>query len=403
MKQFNIWGKIVPLFIIVGLTLAVGCSTSTDSDPDPEPPTREPEPVERVGDKELTVSVIDRGDDTGLTGFNIEITGPVSASAENVSSSEFVLEDLESGEYTIAVTRDGYVEASITETFEVPEEESADFFAGATISLRELTPPVKVDNSEATTVKTGKPDAEDATEEEEVTLAIPANTFPAEVVNEDGSVDISVTRARPAEATRGESGGQLSESLILSPAAQLNDTVSITIPIRDVEGLEGVEYVLQPGNIPLTPDNNGNLIAKIAPGSISLADQIAEVIAFGKFDIEASNVELELELGFSSFRNLGNGQCEAAVNEAYEVDGVSNIPESITQYTPLRRSGVPGFSRQVNVDAVEEHILRVRARHVILSHTIFVGGEQRGSVNIPLNIVVTDVAQIACHNSGGNN
>ena len=290
------------LSVLIIALLAYSCSTSSDEpnpDPEPEPPPREEEPVDRVGDRELTIIVIDRDDESELTGYSIEIEGPVSASEEGVASEEFVLTDIVSGEYTITVTLDGYVAATVTESYELPEEESDDFIAETVISLRQMSAPVQVSNNESTTVRTGKPDVDDeAEEDEEVTLQISADTFPADVVEEDGSVNISVTRARPAQVTRDDTG-QVNESLILTPATVLNNPVEITIPMRNIEGLENVKYVLQPGNIPLTPDGNGNLVATITPDPVKQTTTIlgANFNEFREYKRVSTNTNVEALAG----------------------------------------------------------------------------------------------------------
>jgi hypothetical protein len=383
--------KIVPLLVIIGLTFAMGCST--DSDPEPEPPV-EPAPIEREGTKELTVTVIDRAEESGLSGFDIEITGPVSASAQNVSATEYVLEDLVSGEYTIEVTLDGYVEASLTEEFEVPEDASADYLAETTVSLRVLTPPVKVNNSEPSTVKTGKADTEDATEEDEVTLQIKANTFPAEVVNADGTVDISVTRARPSQSTAGESGGQVSESLILTPAAELNDTVTVTIPARDIEGLEDVEYVLQPGNIPLTRTSAGKLTAKIASHVVYNAN----LDIFRRLSRVATNVEVVKTSGTSSPVTFSSA-CGEPLNRTYSKSSVI-VPAAISLFSTEAVLKSAAFSKQIQLDAVPDRIVTVRVTNPTKTYTLTANGNQAATVTLNEKIVtVSEPTAVACHGS----
>lgn len=253
--------RTLSLTLLAFIVLISACKTTTD--PDPEPPD-EPRPIEHVGDKELNLIVINRDTEAELTGYDVEIDGPVSVSENNVSTSQFTLSDLVSGEYTITVSMNGFVAEEITEEFEVPEEVSADFITEITISLRATTPPVRINNSQANTIQTGKADEEDAGEDEEVTLEIPADTFPANVLNEDGTVDVSVTRARPTQVRR-TAQGLVRETIALGPLAEINNTINITIPIREIEGLEDLEYVLQPGNIPLTRAENGNLVATISP------------------------------------------------------------------------------------------------------------------------------------------
>lgn len=403
---FN-WTLTVTLMVFIAFMSA--CKTSTD--PEPEPPI-EPEPIERVGTKELTINVIDRGDESDLTGYNIEIEGPVTASESGVSTAQFTLEDVESGEYTITVTRDGYVRSQLTEVLEVPEEVSSDYYAETTISLRESTPPVTVSNNEDTTVQTGEPDEEDADEEEAISIQIPANSFPASAVNQDGTVSISVTRAKPTTAKRSDAG-LVAETIYLTPEADLNNTVTITVPVRELAGLENVQYFLQPGNIPLTADGNGNLVATITPERSASEDfnQVgnshgvgplfltAPVNRFGPFDVTADLTVTETD-GFSEFVELAS-QCGTALNVPYSIAGIS-VPAQIKKFGGDYKRFETNRTVAVTANAIPNRIVTIRARHATRTLTLSDGGTQLASVTVNRAVVnTTDPISRPCHNSGG--
>tara|TARA_R100001143_G_C3361083_1_gene135884 strand:- start:6284 stop:7501 length:1218 start_codon:yes stop_codon:yes gene_type:complete len=396
--------RTLTLFLLAMLTFLAACKTSTD--PDPEPPI-EPEPIERVGTKELTINVINRDDETDLTGFSIEIEGPVTASETNVSTAQFTLSDVVSGEYTITVSRSGFVNSQVTEELEVPEEVSSDYNAETTISMRATTPPVQVTNNEDSTVQTGQPDEEDAEEDEAVTLQIPANTFPANVVKEDGTVDISVTRAKPSEAQQSDEG-LVAESLILTPEAELNNPVTITIPIRDIAGLEDAEYVLQPGNIPISRDGSGNLVATITPDrstsdgfdQTSNFNGLSPIRIFRQYRVTIPNYRVTETDGFTDFRLLSS-QCGQALNVNYDIPGVT-IPILIQVFgNDYRRFRTNRF-QPVTVAAVPNRIVTIQARNATRTLTLTRGNTEVSTVTVNRAVVQTaNPITVACHNSGG--
>lgn len=395
LKSLYFWAFTITLFVSFAVFSA--CQSTTE----PEPPI-EPEPIERVGERTFTFTVIDRKSEEELTGYNIDIAGPVTASETNVSTAQFILADVESGEYTITVSLNGYVNSEITEVLEVPEETSADYAGQTTISLRETTPPVTVDNTVATTVQTGEPDEEDATEEEAVTLEIPANTFPADVVNEDGTVDISVTRAKPADTDQTDDGLS-SESIILTPAATLNNPVTITIPIRDIEGLENLTYALQPGNIPLVPDGSGNLVATITPDHSSNGFSPANINTnatltnFQEYKVISPNTTLTSTDGIAGTTTFVSG-CGEALNEILPVPLIF-LPPSIAKF---RLPIIPPPGLIVTVPAQQDRQITIDASYVTRTFRLEQDGSLIAEATINLGILKTSVPiRSACH--GGSN
>lgn len=413
----KVLGRLATISLLLFVTLIYACQTSTEPEPEPEPEPRIPVPVETVGDKEFTFTIIHRGTEEELTGYDIDIDGPVSASASGVSTAQFTLEDVVSGEYTITVSLDGFVDVTVTEELEVPEVVSVDYFAETTISLREMTPPVKVNNSEASTVKTGKPDAEDAEDDEEVTMQVPANTFPANVVNPDGTVDISVTRTKPSQITQSDDG-LVRESIVLTPATTLNSPVAITVPIRVIPGLEDAEYVLLPGNIPLNQVGSGNLEASIqtgvsTDGPVAYQTFEAEIDRFQEYKVALVSSFVTSTKGFSASRNIGNGQCNAAIDFDYLVQGIASRLSSNTftaedidaanrlmTFIDLTRY-VSDKVVTINIPA-DDGILRASARNETRTYDISLSDESYSlTVNLPF-VQTNEPQRVSCHDGGGS-
>lgn len=292
-----------------------------------------------------------------------------------------------------------------TEELEVPTEQSADFLAETEVSLRELTPPVVIQNNEASTVKTGKPDEEDAEEDEEISIQIPANTFPPSAVKADGSVDISVTRAKPSQATQSDNG-LISESIVLSPVTELNNPVTVTIPVREIAGLEGLEYVLQPGNIPLNLDGNGNLVGTITADSHGEGPLFitAPVSSFRRNSVTTPGLELTSTEGTGASRVLAS-QCGQPLNTTVQIPGVA-VPAAVLNFGDYKN-----FinDRTVTIPVIAAQPNRIITLQSIIKTRTFLISQTDGSGNITdissvtVNLARVDTSQptfIACHNSG---
>lgn len=399
---------IITISLLAFIVLLSACKTSTEPEPEPEPG---PEPIEKVGTKEFIFTIIHRETEAELIGYDIDIDGPVSASASGVSTAEYTLSDIVSGEYTITVSMDGFVNSQITEEIEVPEDESADFIFSSTISLRELSQPVVVNNSVNTSVKTGKPDVPDAEDDEAITLQIPANTFPAAVVKADGTVDISVTRVSPLQATQSD-GGMVLESIIFGPEANLNNNVTITIPIPEFPGVDGLEYVLQPGNIPLTSVGGGNFQATIRPieGVAPTAnsrhiDMVAEFNSFRNYLVELKGLTLSITgTGFTDYQTYSS-QCGRPLGVTVWAPEVT-LPDRM-RFESFRFLYVYEAERiagRIIESSRPNRIVSVEARIATRTYTLSRGNEVLATVTVNLSSMDTKNAiRSPCppHNSGG--
>ncbi len=388
------------LLLIVAMFFA--CTTSTEPDPDPIPDPVPPELPD--GDRAMVIEVTDRNTEP-LTGYNIDISGPTSASESNVSESSFRFEDLESGEYTILVTRDDFLDATLTLVVELPEERTEEYFIQDIASLAKKAPPVVISNSEESQVETESDDPEE-TEDERMVMSIPANTFPADVQDEDGNVQIRVTRAAPSQLTEAAGGGVVSDMIAMEPTGvTLNNPVQISIPINSTPG---VQYVLQPGNIPLTPGSGSLMASNITANQRSVQFFTVDIEQFQNYTIEA-DVQVNRVRGNASV-TLDPSACGTNHTFQYSTpiiiaeDGSNDIPDQARK-TLKTYQRVYGGGKELSVSSSQltndDSNFRFTASVVtnFLEYEVISGDVTETFIR---NTSATMTSRSAeCHNSGG--
>lgn len=395
------------LILMIGLIYA--CSSSTDPDIDPPTPDPDPEPPELpAGERVMLIEIIDQ-DEEPLTGYDIDISGPTSTSASNVSESVFTFDDLADGEYTIVVTLDDYIEGEITVEVELPEKSTSDMTIEHGVTLVQKAPPVVINNDEDNEIETAPSDDPDAEEDEKTVMRIPANSIPQDALDEDGNIQIRVTRSSPKEATTGEEGGTVTDNFTLEPdGLQLNNEIEIEIPINAVPG---VNYVLQPGNIPLaavtskTVQRSGLSADSNHPRTITRLS--AKITNFRRYRVVA-DITVEKQLFLSEPIRVGsdascgeNGQWTYTLPLIVNGD-LNTLPE---QASKILRGLKPfeneskSYNKSVN-NNVPEFKIRLLAQNIGNNFRLIQNGEviEEFTRNIT---AIFDPITVECHNSGG--
>lgn len=397
-KKF-ILNKITALSLILFVGLFFACQTSTS----PEEPGVEP-PEIPDGERAMVIDVTDR-DGVSLTGYNIEITGPTSVTASNVGESSFRFDDLESGDYTVLITRDDYLNARLSIQVELPGDRTEEYFIQDIASLAKKAPPVLIRNDEESSVETDSSD-EGAAEDEKMVMSIPANSFPANVQDADGNVQVRVSRAAPSQFTQGSGGGVVSDEIIMEPAGvTLNQPVKITIPIN---ATPGVQYVLQPGNIPLT-QISGKRAASVSSASQRTVETFEVTITeWTDYTVEA-DVEVNLTRSTASI-NLDPSAC--GVNHTFSFstpiiiaeDGSNDIPVEARKVLKVYQNNYGG-GKELRVPTRQLTNDDSSYRFTATVITSFIEYEVRsGNVNetfIRNHSATMTTRSAECHNSGG--
>ena len=261
--------------------------------------------------RQLTVSV-ESIEKEPLTNFGILIDGPVSASTISVTESSYILDEITSGRYSISITKEGYLSTAITRDILVPEDVSSSFSVDVTIRLNEVEPPVTVDADEDATVDVA-PSSSSASEGELTTLTVPANSFPEELVDESGQVEISVTRSTPSDVIQTQDG--VVQDIFTFDFPNVDETYPITF-----NQAIGISI---PVNLP------DDLLQKIeAVGELRY--KIVSPSAGGTMSTSGTNSTHDLWL---SITGENNAQLANLVNGQYN-DSLLTLPSPVIELVP---------------------------------------------------------------------
>lgn len=385
---------------ILLLVLVVGCSEGVDTI------TYETPQVSEEGETELTIEVVGE-DDSALTDYDIAIDGPTSVSESGVTNSQYTFTDLASGTYSITITKDGYIVAETETDVELSEETSAGYSSEVIVVLTEREPPVTVNSNEDTMVETA-PSRSPGTSGALTELEIPAGTFPDDVVAEDETVQVSVTRYRP-NRVRSNGEGTVQNVFALEPSGvELNNPVEMDIPVALPEGLfagaakatglaaaneiDGISFVLMPGNIPveLVEEEGENGFRRFVANVTIDTFQDYELV------VEA---DLTVEESFSEPTRVAQSACGEGIETTYslQVGGIDDALRSFSSEFPASES----ISREVSFDGVDGLRLTVNARNKVRTYTLnnADGGTITDTINLPE--VRFSLSTSNCHNSGG--
>lgn len=384
-----------PLTILL-LVAVFGCSENVDTI------TYETPQVSEEGETELTIEVID-AEDAAVTGYDIAIEGPTTVSESGVGSSAYTFTDLQSGTYSITITKEGYLEAETEAEVELPEEATGGFSSEVLVVLTKKTPPVKVDNSQDTTVETA-PSNNPGEEGLTTTLNIPAGSFPDDVVNEDGTVDLSVTRSNPNNVIETEEG-TVDDVILFDPeGTELNNPIEVSIPIEVPQELEGnIQYVLMPGNIPLELTENAQsaMVAAGSAGYQAVKKGTAEIEILGEYYVVA---DVEVRQSGATFTEpvvVETSGCGEGVDAEYSIDVVppgQAIQRFVSGYAKNSRTVTKSLSK----NGVEGLKITVRGQHKTKTITLLDGDGNtilEETVNLPAIRLTVETSN--CHNSGG--
>lgn len=260
----GLWKVLPALFLVL---FAGSCADTVDT-------IRYENPPSLVDVKRELVVFVEDVDKSPLVNFDIVIEGPVSANVTGISESSFTLEELASGTYTITLIKEGFLQSSISREILVPDDVSSSFSVEVTIRLKEVEPPVVVDNDADTSVDVA-PSSASTSEGQTTTIDIPANSFPEELANEEGDIEISVTRSTPSDVIETSDGVVQDIFTFDFPAVEetypitFNQPIGISIPVNlPASILESINAV-------------GELRYKIvSPGSGGLMQSMQEEAAF---------------------------------------------------------------------------------------------------------------------------
>jgi len=375
-------------------------------------------------ERQLLVTVNTSGGQS-LTGYDITIEGPTSASESGVGESTYLFTNLSTGDYTITASRDGYVTASVDVEIVLPQNETESYYNEAELFLRERAPFVVANNNEDNVIQTGPSDAE-GVEGETVSMSIPAGAFPQDAVDEDGNISISLTRSVPSQVDT-EFEGAASDIFDFAPdGLDLNEEIELEIPIAipaqlvaslgiasgpyNANSGHGISYVLQPGNIPveLVEDNGSN---SAISGDSGYSQSIETRVPVRRFRAKVmikklqkyklvSNVRITQHRELSSPRVIARSECAADITGFYDFE-TGNLSPLLRKFIKVKASRT--IARPFSFEGVPGSRLTVRGQHETVRYTARDASGaviETSTLNKPP--ITVSVSLGNCHNSGGS-
>ena len=361
----------------------------------PEPPVES----ERI----LAVNVTDASG-TDLTGYDINITGPTQISATGVAQPQFVFSNLANGIYSITIERDQYVTDSVSEIVVLPADEANSYYNEVTVVLYERSEPVSVNNATGGTVSTAVAKREGISGQT-ASITFPGNAFPSGLEDENGNVNFSMTRAASGRLNNSFPEGTVIDFFDFQPSDfDLNEEAEIEFPLNipaELAGAAGnIQFVLQPGNIPVELIEEAGKF-KTAEGSFRSFRARSRISRFQRYHIVPNRL-LVRSVSFSEFRNAGRSRCSEPVT--ISIDTETGIPG------PAARALLNGpfpytsqtFTTSRSFDAVEGLRTNVEVRNRTTNYRVQTPGGQvieESSVKNP--VLTVRVTFNGCHDSGG--
>lgn len=410
--------KLIFAFLVSLIFISYACSDTVDV------LTFDTPEVVVEGERQLLV-VVNTSGGQSLTGYDITIEGPTTASESGVAQSTYRFTDLNTGEYTITASREGYVSSSIDVEVVLPQDDAESYYNEAELFLRERAPSVVVNNNEDSVIQTAPADGE-GVEGETVSMSIPAGAFPVDAVDENGDISISLTRSVPSQVDSGTEG-TTSDFFDFSPGdIDLNEEIELEIPVSipgdlvaslgiasgssfSANAENGISYVLQPGNIPveLVEDNGSNSTISSDSG---LGQSIETQSFFKRYRAKVrikklqkyrlvSNVNISTNKQMSSPTVIARSECAADVTGIYRFE-TGTLSPFFRKFVKVKASR--SIAQSASFEGIPGARLTVRGQHETVRYT---ARDANGSIietsTLNLPPVKISVSLGNCHNSGG--
>lgn len=400
--------------LVMGLMLAVvlyGCKESVGTIDFVTPPSEN-------GQRVLTINVTSNTGTT-LTGYDVNITGPTTASATNVSGS-YQLTNLGSGVYSIRVSLNGYIERVTQVNVQLPAED-VDYLSATTVILTQRAPTQPVNNTTGGTVQTGSSSAAQST----ITATIPPNAFPASALDSNGNVNFGVTRARASDDISDIFPGAVPTEIfwfeprgvtLLEP---IQVSIEMDLPQSVIDSGLPISFLGEDGSVIFgTITGVSSEISFKGPGVpeimrsgfVSAPLQILQSmtpqpICPNKASYDSIQSCLDTtENGYSSYTTVATFSCGAGGNATYSIPRQNPSEEVIANFSFGTNIDLVAyvnraqFSESKTVTAIPGTRASVRARHATEIYR-FVDGLVYTLNQDTIEFVIE---RSNCHNSGGS-
>lgn len=400
---------IIYICLVTFTFLAISCSDSVDVI------TYDP-PVSEIEEQiELLIGITDAAGNE-LTGYDIAIIGPVSASASNVGESSYRFTNFRDGQYQITVTKNGFDQGQIVYEAELPGAAGVSYYDDVSISLQELAPPVPVSNSEGGSVSAGGSAVGDDGEEPTATVTFSPGTFPTALEDENGNVQVSVTRVVSNQEDNTDDGSS-GEYFVFQPDnTDLNVDAEIELPIAIPEqesenvsgGAEALQFFLQPGDIPLNPVNNDNEVQQSGKEFLERAFFGRRffrsfISRFRRYRI-VPNRRVTSSTATTDFSIVTSSACGASLSFNHTISSGQAGPLARAYSSTARKFSNRSYRALREIDGVAGTRITVEEQHRIITFTV--SSTSTGNIlevsEIEAGPVFIRITRTNCHNSGGS-
>ncbi|REL33815.1 carboxypeptidase regulatory-like domain-containing protein [Rhodohalobacter sp. SW132] len=383
-----------PIFLILLISVFSSCSDWNSYDL----PGQEIE-----NEQQLLINVVDVNENS-ITGYTLDIEGPVSHHQSGVTKSTFALDNLQDGTYKITVKKEGYLDAETDITVDLPGKDVTSHYDEVSLVLQQRADTQVIDYREGGIIRTA-PSVENEIFGEPITLSFSPYALPSSLADETGHVQISANRIIPTDIDETYEGTVQSYIIFDNGIGELNESVSIEIPMQIASEYAGeLTYTLQPGNIPL----------EIVESSVSGSNEMqnkgsrgrqmrAKAPGLQNYAVVA-NLQVRQSVSWTDFKVVEQGGCEEDVTVSYTLE--SGDAKTLAQQHSNLASKLSGqtYTLDKTFKGVPFKKVTIEVRNKIREFTV---RELPSKTEIEHSEVQEKPIQFRtilkdCHNSGGS-
>jgi hypothetical protein len=341
-----------------------------------------------------------------VSGYDLSVTGVVSAAA-TLNSQVFVLDNVKTGQYTIRVSKSGFIGTTKVIDVVVPTDPTIDFRYRVNVQLTESNTPTVIDNATGGVIVVPPTNTGGSgIGSNPITVTIPPGAIPG-----GGNTSISITPV-PIEPGSvppvGPDGGTGGFVLVCEPEGLVfTQPITVNIPLDIPLALaQTIDYTMvyktgnaATGDLQFSTNPADEIVMTVSP------DGKTGTVAIPHFSAwqQVGGYTLEIEDGMTEFQQIDASlECGLGVAGTYSLTGVYespysdlfNIPQSELTFT---------IAETYSFDAVEGYQRLVSARHGTKTYRLY-----DINTNALLSEFTVPSAPIEiindltyCHNSGG--
>jgi hypothetical protein len=356
--------------------------------------------------KQQIIITTERFNGQPVTDYDLSVTGVVSASA-TLNSQVYTLNNVQTGQYTIRVSKNGFIGTTKVIDVVVPTDPAIDFRYRVSVQLTESNTPTVIDNVTGGVIVVPPTNTGGSgIGSNPITVTIPPGAIPG-----GGNTSISITPV-PIEPgsvpPAGPNGGTGGFVLVCEPEGLVfTQPITVNIPLDVPLALaQSIDYTMiyktgdvTTGELQFSTNPADEITMVISPDGKTGTVSIPHFSAWQ----QVGGYNLEIEDSMTEFQQIDASlECGLGTSGTHELIGVYespysdlfNIPLSDLTFTiqePYSFPAIEGFSRVVS------------ARHGVKTYRLYDinSGLLISEFSVPTSPVEIISELTYCHNSGG--